>query len=187
MSIAALDRIKKSGTSAIKKASKYPIVEDADIVSNMKLLAELKPDWKQYDSTSKVIKEGVPDMHYNHWTGKQGVTGTWECEHGKIIMMNSYRKADTAALADINPSLPQHFEDSFEVKVKSAAIPKDKQDELIGRLADLFEEYECSDALELAEKSKPKEGFHKERHSLYSLETNMAIHELMPCTIQVKV
>jgi len=187
MSIAALNRIKKSGTTTIKKASKYPVVEDAELVDSMKLLAELKPAWKQYDSTSKMIKEGVPDMHYKHWSGKQGATGTWDAVHGKIIMMNSYRKVDLAVLADIDPTLPNQFEESFEVKVKSDAIPKDKQDELIGRLADLFEEYECSDALELAEKCKPKEGFHKERHSMYSLETNMEIHDLMPCTIQVKV
>ena len=187
MSIAALNRIKKSGTSAIKKTSKYPVVEDAEMVENMKALADLKPQWKQYDSTAKLIKEAVPEMHYEYWKGRQDVTGTWDAIHGKIIMMNSYRKADTAALADIDPSLPDHFEESFEVKVKSDAIPKDKQDELIGKLADLFEEYDCSNALELAEKCKPREGFHKERHSMYSLETNLAIHDLMPCTIQVKV
>ena len=115
MSIAALNRIKKSGTSAIKKASKYPVVEDAEMVENMKALADLKPQWKQYDSSAKLIKEAVPEMHYEYWKGRQDVTGTWDSIHGKIIMMNSYRKADTAALADIDPSLPDHFEESFEV------------------------------------------------------------------------
>jgi len=187
MSIAALDKLKKTTTKKVDTSGKHPVCTDEEIVEQMEEMQNLKPAAKAYEATGKLIKEAIVDIHYKHYSGKAMTTGTWKAGPGTITMSNSYRKVEKEALANINPNLPSQFDTSYEVSIKSEMIPTGVQDEVFSRLIGVLEEAGCVDAISVKEKCKPKEGFHSERHMDYSLEENLEIHNLVPCTVSVRV
>lgn len=187
MSIAALDKLKTTTTKKVDTSGKHPVCDNEEIVEQMEEMANLKPAAKAYEATGKLIKEAIVDIHYAHYSGKAMATGTWKAGPGSITMSNSYRRVEKDALAKINLNLPDQFDTSYEVSIKSEMIPTSMQDEVFSKLIGVLDQAGCVEAITVKEKCKPKEGFHSERHIDYTLEENMEIHNLVPCTVSIRV
>jgi hypothetical protein len=80
-----------------------------------------------------------------------------------------------------------HFRQAWELKVKGDQLPDTPETQgLLNEVLGLFTRHGLAKALEFKSSIKPKKGFNKVRHVLFSVAQNLVLNEVCPMIPQVK-
>ena len=80
----------------------------------------------------------------------------------------------------------EFFRERFVIEIDGDKIPLQAQQALVDKLQALFAEHGALDALSVKTEVKPLEGFHSQRHTLFTPEQNIQINALVPIIASVK-
>lgn len=81
----------------------------------------------------------------------------------------------------------EHFYEKLSIKIDGDKIPADKQQAVIDKLAKLFSDLGCGDAIEAKVVISPREEFHTSRHTLLTAKQNILLQKgVAKCTTQAK-
>ena len=95
-----------------------------------------------------------------------------------------------AALDSLKPVFrgqeSEFFRERFVIEIDGDKIPLPAQQALVDKLQVLFAEHGALDALGVKTEVKPLEGFHSQRHTLFTPEQNLQINGVIPIVASVK-
>jgi|15BtaG_2_1085339.scaffolds.fasta_scaffold00600_23 hypothetical protein len=155
-----------------------------------------KPNADRFVAGKKQLAEAAADHALENNNGKiepakgyliqtdVGVKDILALQTSKYRMLD-----DTSVLADINPKLPDLFQEMFEIKIDGNLIPYDKAQDFIDDLVALKDKHGLADeSVTFKAKNKPIASFHEARHQLFSVEENKKLQTICPfvSTIRIK-
>lgn len=105
-----------------------------------------------------------------------------------VTFQNKYPKLDSEVPVEaiLRDRTGKFFGQSFDFTIKGDKLPRDKAQELIDELQQLFAKYMAVDALEVKDCIKPHSTFHEARHLELTVEENLALEEVCPIGAMVK-
>jgi len=200
MSVATLGRVNLSaiGKKAEKTKTEYPTIEDARAKELARLILKLSDEAEAINANLEINKADlrslvVPEF-FRRFAGRAEVPSsmavrTADGREVLVSMTSRYKQptdadALTALMGEENAA--RYLKPSFKLEIDSTKIPQDKQQDVVNSMIVLLEMYNCADAVSAKESVSPIEEFHTARHTLFDVEKNMAIENIMPMTVAVK-
>lgn len=106
-----------------------------------------------------------------------------------VAFQNRYAQcADDAPVIAVlgDERAARYFRQSFELKIAGDAIPDAEVEPLLAEMQELFARHNAGAALTAKAIIKPTADFHIARHSVLTVEENMALEKIVPIVVQIK-
>lgn len=101
-----------------------------------------------------------------------------------VTFKNAYPKLDPKVLPTVAPAfganLAQCVRQVFKLEIDGDQLPAAKVPQIIAELRALFEKHACLGALSVSQGIKQVSDFHTKRHTLFTVEQNMALEQAFP-------
>jgi hypothetical protein len=186
---------KKSETTTKRK--EYPSVADADgtVASLVAVIIECDAAKERGDAAKKMLGEIAAPQFFQHWHGRPEQESSMKARSEKGNALVTFRKQlkkidSMAALDSLKPVFrgqeSEFFRERFVIEIDGDKIPLQAQQALVDKLQALFAEHGALDALGVKTEVKPLEGFHSQRHTLFTPEQNIQINAVIPIVASVK-
>ena len=186
------------GAKKSTKAGKaYPQIEGAEeIVDQIIEAQESMESAKAYLDMGKaeLIALASP-LYFENNEGKSEIPSSMAAQGSDkeilVVFTSRYAEAPEDAEEELaavmgDDGVEEFVEQRINIRLDSRKIPDESKGAFLGALAELCEEYNCTDAVSAKGILSPKPHFHEARHREYNPDQNLEIHEIMPCVIQVK-
>jgi len=192
---AAIKKVSFAGITA-KKASpkaadKYPVFpadEQTKAIVDWIVAHAAIPD--QLKAAKADLASTVIPFYFHQASGKVEVPSSvlvpGASGQVSVTFPNRYDAATEEVLLPIlNGRVAQFFRQTFTLQIDGDKIPAVHAQELVARLAELFDKFGCSEALTVKEQLVPMDDFHARRHLDLTVEQNLALNSI--CRIQTRV
>jgi hypothetical protein len=200
MSVATLGRVNLSGIAkkAEKTKTEYPAIEDARAQELAGLILKLTDESEAIEANLAINKADlrslvVPEF-FRRFAGRVEVPSSMAVRSADgrevLVSMTSRYKQPTnldQLVALLGEDHAERFlKPSFKLEIDSSKISQEQQQEVINAIAGVLGAFGCADALSAKEATAPTDDFHTARHTIFDVEKNMAIENIMPMTVAVK-
>lgn len=186
---------KKSETTTKRK--EFPLITDADgtVASLVAVIVECDEAKERGDAAKKMLAEIAAPQFFAHWHGKpeQEPSMKARSEQGNALVTFRKQLKKIESMAALDPLKPvfngqesEFFRERFVIEIDGDKVPLAAQQALVDKLQVLFAEHGALDALSVKTEVKPLEGFHSQRHTLFTPEQNDEINRVIPIIASVK-
>ena len=147
------------------------------------------------DAAKKMLSELAAPQFFKQWHGKPEQESSMKAhsEVGNALVTFRKQLKKIESMAALDPLKPvfrgqesEFFRERFVIEIDGDKIPLQAQQALVDKLQTLFAEHGALDALSVRTEVKPLEGFHSQRHTLFTPEQNIQINALVPIIASVK-
>jgi hypothetical protein len=198
MPIAKVD-LSALGTKPKGNTKSYPVLPLTDELKGF-VTDYLKntQDMETLESANKQLRAYIEAearrYYYQHHSGKLDVESSLEApsSNGQSLLLtcqNRYKALPDEApiVAAIGEERTERlFYNSVDVKIDGDKIPADKINDLFAEVAAVFAKFGATDALSHRSVIKPTPEFHTARHTILSVEENLAVDQATPFTLAFK-
>ncbi len=175
----------------------YPVYHDkaaAEIAARIKTRTEeLKALEGALETDKAELKQTVGLFYFQCNHGKVDVPSSISVpsEAGEVLVSfaNRYAKVedDSGIVAILGAELAEkYFAQQNEVKISCDKIALEKQQEFVDDLTQLLSRYNAAEAAAITSSIKPVKEFHTARHTVLSIEENVALEGVIPIVAMVK-
>lgn len=186
---------KKSETTSKRK--EYPLMADTDgtVASLVAAIIECDEAKERGEAAKKMLGEIAAPQFFAHWHGKPEQESSMKArsEPGNALVTFPKRLKKIESMAALDSLKPvfrgqesEFFRERFVIEIDGDKIPLPAQQALVDKLQVLFAEHGALDALGVKTEVKPLEGFHSQRHTLFTPEQNLQINGVIPIVASVK-
>tara|TARA_Y100000385_G_C12921365_1_gene562717 strand:+ start:184 stop:798 length:615 start_codon:yes stop_codon:yes gene_type:complete len=192
--------IKKSPKTEKKE---YPTLNDPqgdlafDVDELVSLTKEADTLYAKSKAIEKNLKERAIKQFFTQYSGKADVPSSMKVNgfSSKIMMSftSRYKELDIEdketyreCKALLNGSTKRILQEKFQIKVDGDRIPSASAQEICDALVELFQQYDCEDALSLKQTYAVNKAFHTERHTALTPLENERLQETLPFVTSVK-
>jgi hypothetical protein len=194
-----------SGFKKSKGSSEYPVFPDANgkAAETAAAIRAMQEEFEALEGSLKSHKKFLIDLvspfHFTNCSGKAEpakaviVQAGTRKEGGSIEMLGTKVRVDFKNKYPVLEAVPAgpaaaYFRQKFSLEIDGDKLPADKTPDLLGRLQSLFAEFNATDALSIKAGFTPNDDFHVKRHTLFSVEANLALQTVCPlqCAVATK-
>jgi hypothetical protein len=188
------------GKLAVKKAetrTAYPVYHHAEaalIAARIKTRTEeLKALEGALETDKAELKQTVGVFYFQTNHGKAEVPSSISVpsEAGEVLVSftDRYTKTedDSGIVALLGAERAEKwFAQQNEIKIACNQIALDRQQEFVDELTALLDRFNAGDAAAITSSIKPVKGFHTARHTVLTIEENLALEQVIPIVAMVK-
>ena len=197
----------KKKKPAGKPANDYPVFPDPNgkAAETAAAIREMQEEFEALEGSLKSHKKFLIDLvtpfHFANCSGKIEPPKAVVVQAGKRKEDSSIEPLDMKVRVDFKNKYPVMesipavgaeaaacFRQKFSLEIDGDKLPVASVPDLLGRLQELFAEFNASDALSIKAGFTPNDDFHVKRHTLFTPAQNVALQAVCPlqCAVATK-